>query len=107
MWVKFIATINILSEQNFNKFSKWKKHVNSSRQNIYIAIDLLQKEQSLAFIARIRDGIGAPAAKRRKNNVISDEYLIKLWKRYDKGRIDIPTFLKSARMRYFQSSSKS
>ncbi|CAF1648627.1 unnamed protein product, partial [Didymodactylos carnosus] len=84
-----------------------KKHVSSPHPNIYIAIDLLQKEQSLASIARVRDDMGAPARKRRKNKVITDECLMKLWQRYDDGRIDIPAFLKVAGMRYFQRPSKS
>jgi hypothetical protein len=32
--------------------------------------------------------------------------VLKLWKRYDDGRIDIPAFLKAAGLRYFQSPSK-
>jgi len=71
-----------------------------------MAIDLLQKEQSLASIARLRDDLGAPTPKRRKNNLISDECLMKLSNRYDEGRLDIPMFLKAAGMRYFQRPSK-
>jgi hypothetical protein len=55
-----------------------KKQVNSPHPNIYIAIDLLQKEQSLASIARTSDYLSAPTSKRRKNNVVSEEHLIKL-----------------------------
>ncbi|CAF1647820.1 unnamed protein product [Rotaria magnacalcarata] len=65
-----------------------------------------RKEQSLASIARLRDGMGAPAPKRRKNKVITDEYLIKLWDFYDEGLLDIPSFLKAAELRYFQRPSK-
>ncbi|CAF1382091.1 unnamed protein product [Didymodactylos carnosus] len=96
-------TINYLE----GRHSRMKKHVSSPHPNIYIAIDLLQKEQSLASTARVRDGMGAPAPKRRKNKVITDECLMKLWQRYDDGRIDIPAFLKAAGMRYFQRPSKS
>jgi hypothetical protein len=96
-------TINYLE----GRHSRMKKHVNSPHPNIYIAIDLLQKEQSLASIARIRDDMGAPTLKRRKNKVITDECLMKLWKRYDEGRIDVPAFLKAAGLRYFKRPSKS
>ncbi|CAF0994985.1 unnamed protein product [Rotaria magnacalcarata] len=65
-----------------------------------------RKEQSLASIARLRDDMGAPAPKRRKNKVITDEYLIKLWQFYDEGLLDIPSFLKAAELRYFQRSPK-
>ncbi|CAF4166176.1 unnamed protein product, partial [Adineta steineri] len=85
-------TINYLE----GRHNRMKKHVNSPHPNIYIAIDLLQKEQSLASFSRIRDDLGAPAPKRRKNNVISDQCLNKLWQRYDEGRTDIPAFLKAA-----------
>ncbi|CAF0913176.1 unnamed protein product [Didymodactylos carnosus] len=53
-------------------------------------------EQSLALIARVRDDMRAPTPKCRKNKVITDECLMKLWQRYDDGRIDIPAFLKAA-----------
>ncbi|CAF1197380.1 unnamed protein product [Didymodactylos carnosus] len=96
-------TINYLE----GRHSRMKKHVSSPHPNIYIAIDLLQKEQSLASIARVRDGMGAPAPKRRRNKVITEECLMKLWQHYDDGRIDIPAFLKAAGMRYFQRPSKS
>ncbi len=49
----------------------------------------------------------APTPTRRKNEVRTDEYLMKLWQRYDEGRIDIPAFLKAAGLRYFQRPSKS
>ncbi|CAF5219625.1 unnamed protein product, partial [Rotaria magnacalcarata] len=42
-------TINYLE----GRHSRMKKHVNSPHPNIFIAIDLLQKEQALASIARI------------------------------------------------------
>jgi len=71
-----------------------------------MAIDLLQKEQSLASIARLRDDLGASTPKRRKTNLISDKCLMKLWNRYDEGRLHIPMFLKAAGMRYFQRPSK-
>ncbi|CAF3767293.1 unnamed protein product [Rotaria socialis] len=83
------------------------KHVNSPHPNIFIAIDLLQKEHVIASIARVRDDVGAPTPKRRKNKVVTDECLMKLWKRYDEGRIDIPSFRKAAGLRYFKRSSKS
>ncbi|CAF3081582.1 unnamed protein product, partial [Rotaria sp. Silwood2] len=89
------------------RHSRVKKHVNSPHPNIYVAIDLLQKKQSLASITRLRGDLGAPTPKRRKNNVISEECLMKLWKRYDESRIDMPTFLKAVGMRYFQRPSKS
>ncbi|CAF1155459.1 unnamed protein product [Rotaria sordida] len=95
-------TINYLE----GRHGRLKKHVNSPHPNIYRAIDLLQKEQSLASIARLRDDLGAPTPKRRKNNLISDECLMKLWNRYDEGRVDILMFLKAAGMRYFQRPSK-
>ena len=95
-------TINYLE----GRHNRWKKHVTSPHPNIYIAIDLLQKEQALASIVRVRDELGAPTPKRRKNNVISDECLMKLWQRYDEGRIDIPAFLKAAGLRYFQRAPK-
>ncbi|CAM4766734.1 unnamed protein product [Rotaria magnacalcarata] len=65
-----------------------------------------RKEQSLASIARLRDDMGAPAPKRRKNKVIIDEYLIKLWLFYDEGLLDIPSFLKAAGLRYFERPPK-
>ncbi|CAF1154141.1 unnamed protein product [Didymodactylos carnosus] len=92
-------TINYLE----GRHSRMKKHVSSPHLNIYIAIGLVQKES----IARVQDGMGAPAPKRRKNKVITDKCLMKLWQRYDDGRIDIPAFLKAAGMRYFQRPSKS
>ncbi|CAF4601163.1 unnamed protein product [Rotaria sp. Silwood1] len=49
---------------------------------------------------------GAPTPKRRQNNVTSDDYLMRLWQRYDEGRIDIPAFLKAAGLRYFQRAPK-
>ncbi|CAF4377227.1 unnamed protein product, partial [Rotaria sordida] len=58
-------------------------------------------------ISRLRDNMGAPTPKRRKNKVITDECLIKLWQRYDEGRLDIPSFLKAAGLRYFQRPPKS
>ncbi|CAF1422642.1 unnamed protein product, partial [Rotaria sordida] len=60
------------------RHSRLKKHVNALHPNIYVAIDLLRKEQSLASIARLRDYMGAPIPKRRKNKVTTDECLIKL-----------------------------
>lgn len=83
-----------------------KQHVNFPHPNIYIAIDLLQKEQSLASIVRPRDDLDTPTPKRRKNNVISDVCLIKLWKHYGEGHIDLPTLLKAAGLKYFQYSSE-
>ncbi|CAF5078729.1 unnamed protein product [Rotaria magnacalcarata] len=65
-----------------------------------------RKEQSLASIARQRDDMGAPASKRPKNKVVTDECLIKLWQRYDEGLLDIPSFLKAAGLRYFQRPPK-
>ncbi|CAF1470139.1 unnamed protein product, partial [Rotaria sordida] len=96
-------TINYLE----GRHSRLKKHVNAPHPNIYVAIDLLQEEQSLASISRLRDNMGAPTPKRRKNKVITDECLIKLWQRYDEGRLDIPSFLKAAGLRYFQRPPKS
>ncbi|CAF3924505.1 unnamed protein product [Rotaria magnacalcarata] len=84
----------------------FKKRVNAPHPNIYIAIDLLRKEQSLASIARLRDDMGAPAPKRRKNKVITDECLIKLWQRYDEGFLEIPSFLKAAGLRYISKTTK-
>ncbi|CAF2879008.1 unnamed protein product [Rotaria sp. Silwood2] len=49
----------------------------------------------------------SPTPKRRKNKVITYECLIKLWQRYDEGRLDIPSFLKAAGLRYFQRPPKS
>ncbi|CAF1390647.1 unnamed protein product [Rotaria sordida] len=95
-------TINYLE----GRHNPMKKHVNSPHPNIYVAIDLLQKEQALASIVRLQDDLGASTPKRRKNNVISDECLMKLWQRYDEGRIDIPAFLKAAGLRYFQRAPK-
>ncbi|CAF1410892.1 unnamed protein product [Rotaria sordida] len=89
------------------RHARMKKHVSSPHPNIYVAIDLLRNGQSLASITRLRDDLRAPTLKHRKNNVISDECLMKLWKHYDEGRIDMPTFLKTAGMRYFQRSPKS
>ncbi|CAF3076742.1 unnamed protein product [Rotaria sp. Silwood2] len=89
------------------RHSRLKKHVNAPHPNIYVAIGLLQKKQSLASISRLRDNMGAPSPKRRKNKVIIDECLIKLWQRYDEGRLDIPSFLKAAGPRYFQRPPKS
>jgi hypothetical protein len=43
--------------------SQMKKYVNFPHRNIYIAIELLRKEQS---IGRIRDYTVGPTAKRRK-----------------------------------------
>ncbi|CAF2008617.1 unnamed protein product [Rotaria magnacalcarata] len=65
-----------------------------------------RKEQSLASIARLRDDMWAPAPKRRKNKVTTDECLIKLWECYDEGLLDIPSFLKAAGLRYFQRPPK-
>ncbi|CAM4740257.1 unnamed protein product [Rotaria magnacalcarata] len=96
-------TINYLE----GRHSRMKKHVNSPHPNIFIAIDLLQKEQALASIARIRDDMGAPTPKRRQNKLVTDECLMKLWERYDNGRIDITSFLNAAGLRYFQRPSKS
>ncbi|CAF1649270.1 unnamed protein product [Didymodactylos carnosus] len=64
-------------------------------------------EQSLASISRVRDDRGSSAPKRRKNKIITDECLVKLWQRYDDGRIDIPAFLKAVGLNYFQRPSKS
>ncbi|CAF3542375.1 unnamed protein product [Rotaria sp. Silwood1] len=50
--------------------------------------------------------MGAPTSKRRKDKVITDECLIKLCQRYDEGRLDIPSFLKAAGLRYFQRPPK-
>ncbi|CAF4148080.1 unnamed protein product, partial [Rotaria sp. Silwood1] len=55
----------------------------------------------------LRDNMGAPTPKRRKNKVITDESLIKLCQRYDEGRFDIPSCLKAAGLRYFQRPPKS
>ncbi|CAF1027569.1 unnamed protein product [Rotaria sordida] len=96
-------TINYLEHCH----SRLKKHVNASHPNIYVAIDLLRKEQSLASIARLRDSMGAPTSKHRKNKVTTDECLIKVWQRYDEGRLDISSFLKAAGFRYFQCPFKS
>ncbi len=52
-------------------------------------IDLLQKEQSLASIARIRGNMRSSASKRRENKVITGECLMELWQHYDEGRMDI------------------
>ncbi|CAF0870950.1 unnamed protein product [Rotaria sordida] len=95
-------TINYLE----GRHNCMKKHVNSPHPNIYVAIDLVQKEQALAWIVRLQDDLRVPTPKHRKNNVISDECLMKLWKRYDEGRIDIPAFLKAAGLRYFQRAPK-
>ncbi|CAF4068599.1 unnamed protein product [Rotaria magnacalcarata] len=70
-----------------------------------LSVDCFE-EQSLASTARLRDDMGAPASKRRKNKVMTEECLIKLWQRYDEGLLDIPSFLKAARLRYFQRSPK-
>ena len=40
-----------------------KEHVNSQQLNIYIAIDLLQKEQSLVSMTRLPDNLGTPVPK--------------------------------------------
>ncbi|CAF4342082.1 unnamed protein product [Rotaria sp. Silwood2] len=101
-WFRSFAALSLEG-----RHSRLKKHVNAPHPNIYVAIDLLQKEQSLASISRLRDNIGAPTPKRRKNKVITDECLIKLWQRYDDGRLDIPSFLKAAGLRYFQRPPKS
>ncbi|CAF1606933.1 unnamed protein product, partial [Didymodactylos carnosus] len=50
--------------------------------------------------------MGALAPKRRKNKIITDEGLVKLWQRYDDGRMDIPNFLKAAVVEGFFSSAK-
>ncbi|CAF1398945.1 unnamed protein product [Didymodactylos carnosus] len=89
------------------RHSRIKKHVNAPHPYIYVFIDILQKEQSLASLARLRDDTGAPAPKRRKNKIITDECLMELWQRYDDGLIDIPSFLRAPGMRYFQCPSKS
>ncbi|CAM4802910.1 unnamed protein product [Rotaria magnacalcarata] len=65
-----------------------------------------RKEQSLTSIARLRDDMGTPAPKRRKNKVITDECLIKLWQCYDEGLLDVPSFLKAAGLRIFQRPPK-
>ncbi|CAF4922103.1 unnamed protein product, partial [Rotaria magnacalcarata] len=65
-----------------------------------------RKKQSLAPTARLRDDMGVPAPKRRKNKVITDDYLIKLWQYYDEGLLDIPSFFKAAELRYFQRPPK-
>ncbi|CAF0956902.1 unnamed protein product [Rotaria sordida] len=57
-------TINYLE----GRHARMKKHVNSPHPNIYVAIDLLRNEQSLASITRLRDDLGAPTPKCRKNN---------------------------------------
>ncbi|CAF4865883.1 unnamed protein product, partial [Rotaria magnacalcarata] len=43
-----------------------------------LSVDYFE-EQSLASTARLRDDMGAPASKRRKNKVMTEECLIKLW----------------------------
>jgi hypothetical protein len=58
--------------------SQMKKYVNSLHPNIYIAIELLRKEQSLASIGRIRDYTVASISKRRKNKVITNEIVVNL-----------------------------
>ncbi|CAF0821098.1 unnamed protein product [Didymodactylos carnosus] len=75
-------TINYLE----GRHSRMKKHINAPHPNIYVFIDLLQKEQSLAPLARIRDDMGASAPKRTKKKIITD-CLVKLWQRYDDGLI--------------------
>ncbi|CAF1236699.1 unnamed protein product [Rotaria magnacalcarata] len=55
---------------------------------------------------KLRDDMGAPAPKRPKSKVITDECLIKLWQRYDEGLLDIPSFLKAAGLKYFQRAPK-
>ncbi|CAF5012564.1 unnamed protein product, partial [Rotaria sp. Silwood1] len=62
--------------------------------------------QEASSISRLRDNMGAPTSKRRKDKVITDECLIKLCQRYDEGRLDIPSFLKAAGLRYFQRPPK-
>ncbi|CAF1374204.1 unnamed protein product, partial [Rotaria sordida] len=67
-------------------------------------VDRIIEEAS--SISRLRDNMGALTPKHRKNKVITDECLIKLWQRYDEGRLDIPSFLKAAGLRYFQRPPK-
>ncbi|CAF1453892.1 unnamed protein product, partial [Didymodactylos carnosus] len=58
--------------------------------------------------ARLRDDT---APKHRKNQIITDECLVKLWQRHDDGRIDIPNFLRvhaaDRLLNYESSHSKS
>ncbi|CAF4587860.1 unnamed protein product, partial [Rotaria magnacalcarata] len=54
------CTINYLE----GRHSRSKKHVNAPHPSIYITIDLLQKEQSLASISRLRENMGTPTPKR-------------------------------------------
>jgi hypothetical protein len=51
--------------------------------------------------------MGAPTSNHRKNKIITDECSMKLWQRYDEGRIGIPRLLKATGLRYFQYPSKS
>ncbi|CAF3916162.1 unnamed protein product [Rotaria magnacalcarata] len=100
----------------YGPFSKFPPHMYNLYRNITPrTINYLEgrhsrmkkHEQALASIARIRDDMGAPTPKHRKNKVVTDECLMKLWKRYDNGRIDITSFLKAAGLRYFQHPSRS
>ncbi|CAF3691775.1 unnamed protein product [Rotaria sp. Silwood1] len=90
----------------FGPFSRFPPYMYNHYRNITPRTINYLKEQALASIMRLQDDLGGPTPKRRKNNVIPDECLMKLWQRYDEGRIDIPAFSKAAELRYFQRAPK-
>ena len=88
------------------RHSRLKAHVNIPQLNVWVVIDLLGKEHSLGSIAKFTADTGASIPEHRKNKVTTDKYLIKLWQRFDEGRLDIFSFLRAAGFQYLQRSFK-
>ncbi|CAF1614360.1 unnamed protein product, partial [Didymodactylos carnosus] len=80
----------------------WKKPSTSTHPNIYCTIDLLHQEQSLGAFNSVRDHMGAPQPKRRRNQQIAENSLQKLWQRFCEQKLDMVSFLNAAGTRYFK-----
>ncbi len=85
--------------------------ISSKKRNTYTHTCICQYIQTphphpLALTLTLTLTLSHPQTlKRRKNHVVSDECLMKLWKCYYEGRIDIPAFLKAAGLRKIFSTS--
>ncbi|CAF1256091.1 unnamed protein product [Didymodactylos carnosus] len=85
-----------------DRYLKWKKRSTSAHPNIYCTIDLLRQEQSLGAFSSVRDHMGAPQPKRRRNQQIAENSLQKLWLRFCEQKLDMVSFLNAAGTRYFK-----
>ncbi|CAF1461282.1 unnamed protein product [Didymodactylos carnosus] len=81
---------------------KWKKRSTAAHPNIYCTIDLLRQEQSLGAFNALRDHMGAPQPKRRRDQQMAENSLQKLWQRYSEAKTDLVSFLNAAGLRYFK-----